>query len=412
MRAAALGLALCAVPVAAAGDTDAKADAVRARVQEVLAEVAAIRQLPARRKVGVEIKGREEILGYVRSRLEEEEKIRPLGLQERLWKRLGMYPASRDLRTDLLAVLKAQIGGYYDPFRDTFVVADWIDAAFQDQVLAHELTHALQDQNFDLERFLQPIPEDQDRELAMQALAEGDGTAVMMEFALKAQGMHFKDVGDPVALMQLGIAMGGDGEMAFPAETPELLKEMLLFPYAYGAAFVQHALQRGSWAKVDGAYRELPASTEQILHPEKYFATRDEPRRVRAREVPAAKALGEPGFRTVLGQYGTYLWLKRLLPQGEAASASAGWDGDEVALFGVAGAETVVWASVWDDAAEAVAFAEACRKALDGGRLPQGPRPSATFTSPLGEATLEVRGDAVTLVLSPAAPPSGVAIPR
>src|SRR5262249_25563569 len=104
-------------------------------------------------------------------------------------KRLGLLPEGTDYEQTLLDMLAEQVAGFYDPYAHTLYIADWLPIEMQRPALAHEIEHALQDQHFDLQKYSAPLKEDGDRQLARSAVVEGDGTAVMLEYARRgAQG--------------------------------------------------------------------------------------------------------------------------------------------------------------------------------------------------------------------------------
>jgi hypothetical protein len=148
------------------------------------------------------------------------------------------------------------------------------------------------------------------------------------------------------------------------------VKETLVFPYLQGLLFVRAAKARGGWDAVSRLYRALPASTEQVLWPEKYFGERDEPTPVRLPDV--GRLLG-PSWRridsNVLGELGLRVALRG--PEGsESGNAPArGWDGDRYELYeDRRGGTALVHVSVWDAEPEAEEFARAWRARLDADR--------------------------------------------
>jgi hypothetical protein len=192
----------------------------------------------------------------------------------------GLYPAGIDLKAQSLKLMKSQVAGFYDPHGKQMVLVEggddlgfWNDAAqFMIQrdvggeiLLAHELTHALQDQNFDLESSLDKVKDDDDRALALKSVAEGDAT--LAGFAYAAGGMDD-------ATANLLVANLKDLPKILAAQAPDTpvgLSAPLLFQYSEGSSFVADAYRRGGWTAVDALYRNPPESSHQILHPALYF---------------------------------------------------------------------------------------------------------------------------------------------
>ncbi len=368
--------------------------AVARTVRTILKEVSEARGLPMRRPVNVEFEDKDQVRGYLRGQLSQDGAQEKLDLQGRLFMRLGMYPRTDRFTGELEDLLVSQVGGYYDPDRDVFVVAQWIDLELQKPVMAHELLHALQDQWFHLSDYINEVVDRGDAAMARQAVLEGDGMAAMLDYSLKPQGLDFTKIGDVVGMTQLGMTMAAGSEYAFPPETPQLLKDLLLFPYAYGTAFLQARKRHASWSEMNRIYRDPPESTEQILHPEKYWCERDHPVKVELPPVPEGMHLGAPVYEDTFGQYLIYLWLKTVLSGEVSVRASDGWGGDRIALYGKPGAEAVSLATEWDTTADAGEFGQAAALAL-GGDNP------GTFEGKLGKATVTIDGRACLIFVYP-----------
>lgn len=353
--AALLPAALAQTPAPAAAQRAAPASLVAA-ARAVTREVAAIRGLPVRRPIDFQVSDRSTIRGYAREALAREMSADEWEAYEALLAHVGLIPPDLDLEEIVLALYVEQIAGYYDPGRKTFYLADWLPHLLQRAVVAHEVTHALQDQHFDLERWLAEASPTEDAVLARAAVVEGDAMASMLAYLLVPTGVPPESLPAVGALLgQRGAAIGA----AFPTfdRAPEALQRLLLFPYVEGADFVLASLRRGGWETVDGLYRDPPASTEQILHPERYWETRDPPRPL---ETPGP-AEPPPWTAGSWGEFGIALVLEAALGDSAAANAAArGWDGDRFALRRTPdGALLYAWSSLWDSEADARQFAEA-----------------------------------------------------
>jgi len=330
---------------------------------EVLHKVVELRGLAPRGPVAKGIKSRDEIARYLNERVKEEYDAGELEREGRLLKKLGLLPEEMDYKDFTLKLLTEQVGGYYDPAKKTFFIAGWLPTDQQKPVMAHELVHALQDQHFDVERLLRRDRKlaNDDAVLAHQAVLEGDGMAVMLDYTLEPIGRNFTQIPGLIEAMRAQL-QSMDSEFAVFNQAPAYLKESLLFPYVYGVAFLQKVRARGSWAEVDRVYRDLPASTEQIIHPEKYLERRDRPQAVDVKDPSSALGAGwKTGYRNVLGEFTLYLMLRLHVPEERALAASAGWGGDTVLLVEKAGgAQGAVFAeSVWDSPQDAAEFYEA-----------------------------------------------------
>jgi hypothetical protein len=353
-----------------------KADAITAQVSK-------LRGLARKRPIQRGVMQKHEIEQRLLARIDEEYTPEELATEELAMKRLGLIPAGIDYKKLVVDLLTDQIAGFYDPIEGELYIAGWQDmgmgAAGDDMVMSHEITHALQDQHFDLRSFMKPDKQNGDGSVARQALVEGDGTALMIEHMLAGikQPPPWDQPGilDMMApLMSTGMA---DGKLA---EVPLVLRESLIFPYLAGLTFVVHFRKSHPWARIDEIYRKPPLSTEHILHPDKYDVY-EKPVRVTPVELPSL-----PGHRLayhdVTGELGLSLFLlqhtvpeaKRTNPpkalRKKTSQAGAGWGGDRLAIYtppdhdgSLRGVVAVVY-SVWDQPADAVEYFDVLSDAM------------------------------------------------
>ena len=286
----------------------------------------------------------------VAATLEEDKTTERMRAGELAAKKFGLLPADFQLRPFLVALLTEQILGYYDPRTQHFYLADWIEADGQRPVMAHELTHALQDQHFDLRRFEKWPDGDADAELAAHALVEGDASLAMMLYVMR----DFKRAA--------GMLRSASASSPQLDRAPRALRESLVFPYDKGLEWATQVYKRGGWAAVSAAYKELPQSTEQILHVEKYLA-REAPVKVELTDLSAALGAGWRRIDSdVNGEWGYYLVLDQFLKDDKRSrAAAAGWAGDRYALYEHArtGATVLAHVSAWDTERDAEEFFDA-----------------------------------------------------
>lgn len=280
--------------------------------------------------------------------------------------RFGLLDPDLDLLELLRSLYLEQVAGYYDPAADTLFVRDDLDSEQLRPVLVHEMVHALQDRVMDLDSTMAARRDDNDALAAARAAVEGHATYVMMEWQLgqttgrQVDLTSLPDLGGLLA----GVDLSGAAGMPVLAEAPPLIRESLLFPYVGGLSFVQR-LWRDAGTREPPLGAELPTSTEQVLHPERFVDDRDAPRTLSYDEEPPAgwsevhqDGLGEFEVRHFLGTF--------LADSTRARSAARGWDADRYRLLREEGGEreVLVWVSAWDDADEASAFADAAADAF------------------------------------------------
>jgi hypothetical protein len=251
--------------------------------------------LAIKREVKRKLTSREEVVSYLTKHLKDEDTQR-LRRSELVLKKFGLLPRDFNLETFLLALLKEEIAGYYDPKTKTVNLLDWVPIEEQEPVMAHELTHALQDQDINLQKWMKkgdkdlgeirkdPTPEDIENDEidnAREAVVEGQAQAMMFQYVLAPTGHSITKNPALVGAMQDETLTGTPGTKVFN-EAPIFLKESLTFPYSYGLDFVIKLMQEGGKEKAFAAVlKNPPHTTRQIMQPETYLSgEKIEPMRV------------------------------------------------------------------------------------------------------------------------------------
>jgi hypothetical protein len=239
--------------------------------------------LPIKSQVKRQITSRAAVESYLKEKFEEDESARRMQRGEIVLKKFGLLDRDFALKPFLLALLKEQIEAYYDSKTKTVYMLDWVDVEEQKPVLAHELTHALQDQHSDLEKWDNQTPEDvslnspddtdhlakDEMDTAREAVAEGQATAVMMDYILKPMGKSL--VKDPEVMDFVRQQMSASEDSPVMARAPLLLSESLLFPYREGLSFEQDVwMDQGRTAAFAGAMDRPPTSSWEIINPREY----------------------------------------------------------------------------------------------------------------------------------------------
>jgi hypothetical protein len=256
-------------------------------VDEILQFASKDTDLPIRRQVKRRLTSRDEVVAYIEKHMREDEDAQRLRRSELVLKKFGLLPRDFDLQTFLVALLREQVAGYYDPKTKTVNLLNWIDPEQQKPVLAHELTHALQDQSFGLEKWMkagmtdlektkQPTPadiENDEASAARQAVVEGQAMAVLVDYMLAPTGQSLLNSPQMVEALKAGMLVGTADSVQF-RNAPIYLKEALTFPYRYGIDFVAEVLtKRGKEQAFAGAFATPPRSTRQIMEPETYLSS-------------------------------------------------------------------------------------------------------------------------------------------
>jgi hypothetical protein len=384
-RSAALWLLVVSCFAADASAEPVKASPLLAATDDLLRQVSALRGLRIKSPVARGVLSRDAIGEKLREKLNKEYTPDEVDGEARVLKRLGLLPYDIDYGRLLVDLLMEQVAGFYDPLARRLYIADWLPMDMQRPALAHELAHALQDQHFNLGAYMKPIHDDGDRQLARAALVEGEGTALMLEF--QAQSMRLPLDQLPDLVTQLGDSMlrgGSMGQSPLFDHAPTFLRETLIFPYFEGLRFVMSLRRGATWKRIDEVWKDPPASTEQVLHPDRYLS-HDPP--IAVSDKPIAALAPRTLLRSdVLGELGLRILFRSRLPEPVADAAAAGWGGDRLVAYAAKDAPPVVVdLSVWDTEADAVE-AEAAFKKLFGKITGATASAGSRFVDPNGDA--------------------------
>ena len=322
--------------LAAAQRATAAADNASRRVK-IEQDVASIRELPFRTPVVYDVLSRAAIKGVIQHKLSEQytdQEMQDIGTGMAA---LGLLPSNFPLKQTYIDLLGEQVAAFYDQHQHRlFMFEDASLAGAQNRIiLAHELTHALQDQNFGLTKLPLEGKTNDDRSEAASALIEGDATLVMAQYM--AKDLSWQTLTDTVSTSLTQ-------NMEQIRKAPRYLREMLVFPYLKGQQFCAAIFAQGGFPALSAVYAHPPSSTAQILHPEKYLA---EPREEPIPVVFADTTLNgaKPLDDNVLGEMGTRLLFEQALDTETAEAAAAGWRGDRYLVF--EGGHAFLWKTVW-----------------------------------------------------------------
>jgi hypothetical protein len=221
-----------------------------------------------------------------------DEDVKRLQRSELVLKKFGLLPRDFDLEKLLVSLLREQVAGYYDPKTKTVNLLDWVPMEEQEPVMAHELTHALQDQAVGLDKWMKrgdkdlgeirkdPTPADIENDEiddAREAVVEGQAETVMLQYELAPVGRSILDSPDLVDSMESQMANGTDDSTVFK-DAPIFLRESLTFPYSYGLKFEVQLLEKGGKEKAfEGVLANPPHTTRQIMQPETYLSGEEIP---------------------------------------------------------------------------------------------------------------------------------------
>lgn len=378
-------------PTPAASELDERErllEATLARARAIQAEVASVRSLAFKRPVPAERQTKEEFAEVVARELEKE---LPAAESKKLSAglfHLGFLAEEADIAEEAARAATSQVAAYYNPDTGRFyAVTLSSDQTWLDMMTAHELTHGLQDQHFDLRGYYgsgtaAKLSEDQVN--ARRFVVEGEASFVMLLHMIAAKGDGALADGQ-LLTVRLMVAMmaatpwqdllanpGGasgpvDAETEAQVEAMKSIPAIILTPmfesYTRGAYAVMEVHRAGGWEAVSDLYANPPDTTEQVLHPvEKLVTKRDHPSTI---TLPSWSArFGEPLLDETLGELGWRVYFETWQLTDAADDAAAGWDGDRVVVYQTPAGPIGIAVLTFDSTRDAVEFESAFQESL------------------------------------------------
>jgi hypothetical protein len=320
-----------AAPIAQAALAASSADFAKT-ADQVLEQMSEILHLPVKKPLKKSLRSRQQIRDYLVQQEKEDKEPKKRYADQRALEAFGLIPKGFPLESFLLDLLTDQIAGLYDSKAREFYIADWIAPEDQKPVMAHELTHALDDQYYHIDAWQKAARPNDDAESAREAVLEGSALAAMFDYSLAPDKMSVRNFGDIASLIDQQALEEAEKDPVME-KAPPFLRDDLLFPYVAGAGFTQQFLKATSgWADFHKVFENPPVSTQQILHPEMYLAGVKPP----PLAMPKLKPLLPHGWKeldqNVMGEYGLKEVLKQFLGADAAARLSPDWAADRYSI--------------------------------------------------------------------------------
>jgi hypothetical protein len=317
-----------------------------------------LRGLPFKNPVTYKMIDRTELRRVLVDKVKEQYTPQEMRDYSRTLAAVGLVPEGTDLLDVLVSLYNEQVAAFYVPEEhELYTFKDLVFSSNLDKMLlSHELTHALQDQNFDLLKFPLKVKTNDDLALATSALIEGDATMLMTRWYMENVDPS-KMLGDVGAMFSQNTAK--------LREAPPYLREMLMFPYQEGQQFVTTLYSSGGTAAIDAAFHDPPTTTKDILHPDKFLHQRAVP------EHPDLPKLEVADWRLIgnntLGEFGTRFVLGQGMGAYDAQLLAEGWNGDRYQVYehSTNGPTALVWVTAWETEPQATEFAGAYKKVIE-----------------------------------------------
>jgi hypothetical protein len=409
-----LPLALLAFFIAAQAQQDDRRQIFR-EIETSLQVLKEITGLEAKKRIHYDLISRDKVNQFLKDRVKEAIKPEELRAEELTLKKFGFVPYDFDLAQSTVDLLTEQAAAFYDYHKQRLFLTDWAPSTMQQSALVHELAHALADQNFRLQRFIDDAGKSDDSGLARMAVMEGQATWLMTEFLAREAGLSLAS--NPRLLdMASGAAEMGASQFPVFNSVPLYLRETLVFPYSQGARFQDAVFRKLGKAAFAEVFRNPPRTSQHILHPEKYFD------RVEATEPPFPPVSLGRGYKELaegmLGELDHAILIRQFGTAPEAAEIPPRWRGGRYLLVENPRQRRIVlrYVSQWDSESTARAYfrfyLRALRKKWKKMDLDEENAALASGAADDGYFIVRVDGDTVASVEGLAAPEQAAALLR
>ncbi len=363
LRLSALILGSLASAALAPGQTDPRAKDLCGEANRIAQDLTKISGMPLHHAVPCDFITKEKINEFLNKRVKEVAKPEEIRAEELTLKKFGLVPQDFDLAKNTVDLLTEQAAAFYDYDKKKLFITESTPEDTQEPVLAHELSHALADQNFNLARFIRQGRKSDDGATARLAVMEGQATWMMSEYLARKNGQTLKDSPALVAMMS-NLSDSGGGQYPVYESAPLYLRLTLVFPYTKGMLFQNAVFQRDGQYGFAEVFRRAPLSTQQIIHPEEYFANRK----------PTEPDLPDPhlphGYKGLvggtLGELEHGVLLEQYAGKERAGEIAPHWRGStfELRENKKAGVVVLLYAVEWDTEDAARQYFKAYREVL------------------------------------------------
>ncbi len=340
--------------------------------------------LPIKSKVKTRLTTRDAVEKYLNQQMKDDKDAKRMERAELVLKKFGLLDNSFELKSFLVALYREQVAGYYDEKTKTMNLLDWVDAEDQKPVMAHELTHALQDQFINLDKWNKAgndedkisknVKEDNDRlakdeiDAARDAVVEGQAMVTFFDYSLKSEGQSISTSPEIVDMLKQNM-MDTSGSPVL-ARAPLLIQESMLFPYEFGLAFEADILrQRGTQRAFAGVLNDPPSTTAEIMHPADYLFHKKQPVLPIPDLHPLLDAKYVPYDIGVIGEFDVKTMVDLFSGDKEADQITSRWRGGTYYAVqrrsdigtprqATPGSLALVYFSAWDTPQAATKFAD------------------------------------------------------
>jgi hypothetical protein len=346
-----------------AQQADPRAQALCAQIAGIARTLTTISGMPLKHPVPCDYISKEKISDFLNKRVKEVARPEEIRAEEATLKKFGLVPPDFDLAKNTVELLTEQAAAFYDYDKKKLFITDSTPSDTQEPVLAHELSHAIADQSYNLAKFIHAGRKSDDGATARLAVMEGQATWLMSEFLARKMGQTLK--GSPALVsMMSNLSDTSAGQYPVFENSPLYLRLTLVFPYTKGMLFQNAVFERDGQAGFGEVFLKPPVSTQQIIHPDKYFSGLK----------PTQPGLPDPHLKRTyksliggsLGELEHGVMLEQYLGKARAAEIAPHWRGCafELREDKKAARTVLLYAAEWDSEPSARQFFEAYREVL------------------------------------------------
>ena len=341
------------------------ADAVFAQIDSIVATLSSITGLSVRHTVPYGRMNKAQLKKFLAKRVKRTLRPDEIYADEIALKMLGLVPQDFDLKTSTIDLLTEQAAAFYDYDKKRLFLLD--DSSFTEETttLAHELSHALADQHFNLGKFMDEEPSNDDEDLAHTAVVEGQACWLMLAYDLKHAG---KDPAPTEDMLKSVVDSSETSMSDFPVlkSSPLYIQQSLLFPYTEGTLFFDAVYKKLGKRAFAAVFEDPPIDTAQIIHPELYF------RHQKPAAPPVPTVTDQNKHKEItegtLGEFDHEMLLRQYDGEDLSASLSPHLRGGEYEILAVGKDRRPVleYASEWDSPEQANRYFRAYERVLKG----------------------------------------------
>jgi len=340
-------------------------DPVFGQIHAIVSSLSDISGMSAEHPVPYDMISKRQLRHFLNKRIKKTLRPEDIRADEIALKMFGLVPQNFDLKKSTVDLLTEQAAAFYDYDEKKLFLLQGSSLNEETTTLAHELAHALADQHYDLEKYMDEDPADDDENLARTSVVEGQASWLMLAYDLAAAGQ--KPVPTPEMLKSLEQSDGDESGSDFPVlkASPLYIQQSLLFPYSQGTKFFDAVFRKLGKKAFADVFTHPPVSSAQILHPDRYLA-REKPVIPELPDVPAGGerevtegSMGEFDHRMLVWRYLGIEAAEKIAPHLRGAQFRVTSDDK--------GKHPVLeYVSLWDSSKDAAAYFAAYKKILSG----------------------------------------------